>query len=100
MSDNFFLYNRQFPSYKPLKSVTVGSGRVGSGQVGSGRVRSVHDGNRFYVQKEEKKLIQNCSSTISKDFIALISPRGLRLLARFARNQLIASEYSNNINFL
>ena len=34
MSDNFFLYNRQFPSYKPLKSVTVGSGRVGSGRVG------------------------------------------------------------------
>ena len=29
MSDNFFLYNRQFQSYKPLKSVTVGPGRVG-----------------------------------------------------------------------
>ena len=37
MSDNFFLYNRQFPSYKPLKSVTVGSGRVGSHLAGSGR---------------------------------------------------------------
>ena len=35
MSDNFFLYNRQFPSYKPLKSVTVGPGRAGSGRAGS-----------------------------------------------------------------
>ena len=35
MSDNFFLYNRQFPSYKPLESVTVGSGRVASCRAGS-----------------------------------------------------------------
>ena len=32
MSENLFLYNRQFPIYKPLKSVTVGSGRAGSGR--------------------------------------------------------------------
>ena len=42
MSDNFFLYNRQFPSYKPLKSVMVGPGRVGSVRVGSGRAGSLH----------------------------------------------------------
>ena len=35
MSDNFFLYNRQFPSYKPLKSVTVGLVWAGSGRFGS-----------------------------------------------------------------
>ena len=35
MSDNFFLYNQQFPSYKPLKSVTIGPGRAGSGRAGS-----------------------------------------------------------------
>ena len=52
MSDNFFLYNRQFPSYKPLKSVTVGSGRAGPGRAGPGRVGPVHSIYRLIGSKQ------------------------------------------------
>ena len=52
MCDNFFLYNRLFPSYKPLKSVTVGSGRAGPGRAGPGRVGPVHSIYRLIGSKQ------------------------------------------------
>ena len=59
MSDNFFLYNRQFPSYKPLKSVTVGPGRVGSGRAVSLHISTnLVKTNTFCYQHHMSKMLR------------------------------------------
>ena len=42
------------------------------GRTRSGAAGLVHDGNRFYVEKEGKWFIQNWSTTIFKDFSAFM----------------------------
>jgi len=54
MSDNFFLSNRQFPSYKPLKSVTVWSGRAGSLHISTNWVKT----NTFCSQHHMSKMLR------------------------------------------
>ena len=54
MSENFFLNNRPFPSYKPLKSVTVGPDRVGSLHISTNWVKT----NTFCSQHHMSKMLR------------------------------------------
>ena len=54
MFDNFFLYNQRFPSYKPLKSLTVGSGRAGSLHILTNWVKT----NTFCSQHHMSKMLR------------------------------------------